>query len=208
MVNVAALRSSETTRRNILMAAFVEFYQHSFQGGSLNHIVESAGITKGALFHHFSGKHAVGYAVVDEVIEPLLLERWLDPIVGTSDPVDALQGAFRRFVNEDIASGAWLHGCPLNNLAQEMSPLDDGFQRRIDALYCRWRSGFADAFSRGIAAGTVRSTVSPTGVAALLVAAQMGVWGSGKSSRDSELMQQTNDAVCSYLDSLRPAVRA
>jgi TetR/AcrR family transcriptional regulator, transcriptional repressor for nem operon len=197
-------RAPEATRRRLLEAAFAEFYARGFQGGSLNHVVEVAGATKGALFHHFEGKHDLGYAVVDEVIGPLLLTRWLAPLAESSDPLSDLQRAFRRYVEEDIASGYWLQGCPLNNLAQEMSPLDEGFHTRIDRLYDAWRDRYAAALERGIQAGTVRPGSSPRTVAALIVAAQMGIWGSGKSSRSTEVMRQAADGVCVYLESLRP----
>jgi TetR/AcrR family transcriptional regulator, transcriptional repressor for nem operon len=197
-------KTPEVTRRRILDAAFAEFYAHGFQGGSLNHIVELAGTTKGALFHHFDSKHDLGYAVLDDVIGPLLLARWLDPLTDASDPIAAIQQAFRRYVESDISSGHWLQGCPLNNMAQEMSPLDDGFHQRIDALYDTWRERYAGALERAIAAGTVRPNISPPDVAALIVAAQMGIWGSGKSSRNTSVMRQATQGVCDYLDSMRP----
>ena len=199
----AAVKASDATRDKILHAAFVEFYKNGFQGGSLNQIVETAGTTKGALFHHFDGKQQLGYAVVDELIEPLLLARWLDPIADSTDPVSDLKTAFRRFVKEDIESGAWLQGCPLNNLAQEMSPLDEGFRSRIDRLYTIWRKGIATALNRGIDSGTVRDDVSTKAVAAMIVAAQMGIWGTGKSSQSKAVMTQATDAFCNYLESLR-----
>jgi hypothetical protein len=31
----------------------------------------------------------------------------------------------------------------------------------------------------------------------------MGIWGSGKSSRDPEVMRQAADGLCAYLQSLR-----
>jgi TetR/AcrR family transcriptional regulator, transcriptional repressor for nem operon len=197
-------KAPEATRRRLLEAAFVEFYAHGFQGGSLNHIVELAGTTKGALFHHFDGKQELGYAVLDNVIGPLLLARWLDPLADSADPIRGIQRAFRRYVEADIASGDWLRGCPLNNLAQEMSPLDDGFHRRIDWLYDTWRDQYAAALERGIQAGTVRPGISTRAVAALVVAAQMGVWGSGKSSRSTEVMRRAAEGVCDYLEGLRP----
>jgi len=196
-------RTPQLTRRKILDAAFAEFYAHGFQGGSLNQIVEMAGTTKGALFHHFDGKQQLGYAVLDDIIGPLLLQRWLAPVADGTDPVTAMQAAFRRYVETDIASGAYVNGCPLNNMAQEMSPLDEGFQSRIDTLYDTWRAEYAAALERGQAAGTVRSSVKPGNVAALIVAAQMGIWGSGKSSRNQHLMRQAADGLCDYLDSLR-----
>jgi len=48
------------------------------------------------------------------------------------------------------------HGCPLNNLAQEMSPLDNAFRRNIEKLYNAWRLRIADAYSSGIQADNVR----------------------------------------------------
>src|SRR5919206_364964 len=107
----ASPKAPEATRRKILQAAFAEFYAHGFQAGSINHIVETAGTTKGALFHHFDGKHDLGYAVVDDVIGPLLLERWLEPVKTTDDPLSELQAAFLRYVETDISSGHWLLGC-------------------------------------------------------------------------------------------------
>ncbi len=100
----------------------------------------------------------MGYEVVDEVVGPLLERRWLDPIQNSPDPVRDLKAAFRKYVEEDIASGSYVQGCPLNNLAQEMSPLDNGFRARIDGLYGRWRASIADALRQGMKAGSVRST--------------------------------------------------
>ncbi len=197
------VKAPEATRRKLLEAAFAEFYANGFQAGSLNHIVEAAGITKGALFHHFESKHALGYAVLDQMIGPLLLSRWLDPVAASTDPLTDIERAFRRYVAEDISSGMWLQGCPLNNLAQEMSPLDAGFQTRINRLYGLWRERYTAALERGIAARTVKDTIVPSDVAAAIVAAQMGIWGSGKSSRNPEVMRAAADGLHVYLESLR-----
>src|SRR6476661_9743164 len=104
VTSTTATRTPEATRQKILMAAFVEFYKHGFQGGSLNHIVEAAGTTKGALFHHFVSKQELGYAVVDEMIGPLLLERWLESVDDSADPLTEIQRSFRRFVEADISA--------------------------------------------------------------------------------------------------------
>src|SRR6266536_1896069 len=172
MSKASVVKSPEATRRRLLDAAFLEFYANGFQGGSLNHIVEAAGATKGALFHHFESKQALGYAVLDELIGPLLLTRWLDPVQDSTDPLTEIERAFRRYVTEDISRGMWLQGCPLNNLAQEMSPLDAGFHERIHRLYALWRERYSAALERGIAAATVvKATANPDEVAAAIVAA-------------------------------------
>src|SRR5215475_5941277 len=116
-------RAPDLTRKKILEAAFWEFYKNGFQGGSLNAIVEAAGTTKGALFHHFAGKQELGYAVVDEIIGPILEQRWLAPISDSKDPIADIKRVFRQYTEEDSGTGNYVQGCPLNNLAQEMSPL-------------------------------------------------------------------------------------
>ncbi len=204
LVRTTTAKTPEMTRRKILEAAFAEFYRNGFQGGSLNSIVEAAETTKGALFHHFTGKQELGYAVVDEVIAPLLQQRWLDPLIDSQYPIADLKRAFRRYVKEDISNGSFPQGCPLNNLAQEMSPLDEGFRARTDKLYHTWRSRVAEAIVRGVKKGTVAKGVSASGVAALVVASQMGIWGTGKSSRDPDLMSQALEALCAYLDRMKP----
>ena len=74
------VRDPKRTRRKILEASYREFYRHGFQGGSNNRIVDAAGITKGALFHHFSGKNELGYAVLDELMIPAIKNWWVEPL--------------------------------------------------------------------------------------------------------------------------------
>lgn len=197
-------RKSETdTRTRILWAAFEEFYKNGFQSGSLNHIVQKSGSTKGALFHYFENKNELGYAVLDEVIGPLGHERWIAPIEGSADPITAIQGTLRAHMQEDIESGHYRLGCPLNNLAQEMSPLDEGFRKRVEGYYNEWRKAITVALVRGMQEGKVKERAVPSDVAALVVAGQMGIWGTGKNSQDPELMSEASKALCGYLESLR-----
>jgi len=62
-------RAPEVTRQKLLSAAFEEIYRSGFQAASLDRILAKAGVTKGALYHHFIDKAALGYAVVDEVVK-------------------------------------------------------------------------------------------------------------------------------------------
>jgi AcrR family transcriptional regulator len=195
----------ETTRQLILRTAFAEFYRYGFQGGSLNRIVEETGLTKGALFHHFAGKQELGYAVVDEVIWPQFKATWVEPLEHSADPIRDLKRVLRRMADEGPGGGVTLdQGCPLNNLAQEMSPLDEGFRQRLEKIYVTWRLALKTALANGIKAGTVRKDVSPVKVAAFLVAAIEGIIGTAKNAQNPQLLRDAGDALLNYLDSLRP----
>jgi AcrR family transcriptional regulator len=200
-------RSPERTRAKILEAAFEEIYRRGFQAASLDKILATAGVTKGALYHHFPDKAALGYAVVDEVVRGLMLDRWLGPLeTPTRDPLAALQRALRRRAATLTEREIEL-GCPLNNIAQEMSPLDEQFRRRIDATFDAWREGVAQALERGQAAGTVRRDADARQVAAFVVAATEGSYGLAKGAQNRSMLRSNLEILARFLDTLRPPRR-
>ena len=60
-------RYSASTRRALVDAAEAQFTEHGYAGTSLDAIVAGADVSKGALYHHFSGKQAVFEAVFERV---------------------------------------------------------------------------------------------------------------------------------------------
>jgi TetR/AcrR family transcriptional repressor of nem operon len=201
-------RAPQATRERLLTAAFEEIYRRGFQAASLDAILARAGVTKGALYHHFPDKAALGYAVVDEVVKGHLLQRWLGVMEqADTDPLTALQKTL-RFRAASVTPGEIELGCPLNNLAQEMSPLDQEFRRRIDATFDAWRNGFARALARGKANGTVRRDVNPQKVAAFLVASAEGSYSLAKSAGSRTILRSNLETLADFLDTLRPPQRA
>jgi AcrR family transcriptional regulator len=195
---------AETTRERILRAAFQEFYRFGFQGGSLNRIVEETGLTKGALFHHFASKQELGYAVVDDVIWPRFRANWIEPLERSEDPIADLKGLLLHMAQKGGPTGNLVQGCPVNNLAQEMSPLDEEFRQRLEKIYAAWRSAFETALAKGIKAHKVRKDISPAKVAAFLVAALTGIIGTVKNAQDRQLLKSAGEPLLDYLESLRP----
>jgi hypothetical protein len=98
-------------------------------------------------------------------------------------------------------------GCPLNNLAQEMSPIDEEFRRRLEQIFAEWRAGIAAALERGRRAGRVRKEVEPDVTGAFIVAAFEGAIGSVKTSRNRELARMILSGLEEYIESLRPTRR-
>ena len=201
------VRDPKRTRRKILEAAYQEFYRNGFQGGSLNNIVRQAGITKGALFHHFPGKNAVAYAVLDEFLLPAVQKWWVEPLSDTPEPINAIKEVFRRFrqrvEKEDPKSGFVTNGCPICNLAAEMSPLDEGFRSRLDHLYSIWRGAIAEALKRGQASGKVRPEVRPAEEATFLVASIAGTAATAKTTQQFSHYQASFRATNRYLEAMR-----
>lgn len=198
-------RAPEATRERLLAAAFEEIHRHGFQAASIDSILATTGLTKGALYHHFADKSALGHAVVDEVVRGLTLRRWTTPVTeSTTDPISAMQSALRNVIAESDARPELIElGCPLNNLTQEMSPLDEQFRGRLSATFELWTGEFAAALQRGRADGSVRGDVDPRAAADFIVASIEGSFGLAKSAKSIRILRSNLEQLCGYLESLR-----
>jgi TetR/AcrR family transcriptional repressor of nem operon len=194
------LRDPERTRERLLQAASREIYRSGFQSASLNTILAAAGVTKGALYYHFDGKAALGYAVVEEVIAPDNRGTWLRPLQRGKDPIAALIGIVQGISvqPEDVRGG-----CQLNNLAQEMSPLDTGFRKRLAMVFQAWKEGVADALREGQTHGSVLRDVDPADAAGLLIAMVEGYGSLAKNAQDPKVMKAGIRNIVGWLQSLR-----
>src|ERR1700683_63613 len=195
-------RDPERTRELLLQAAFREIYRSGFRSADLDAILAAAGVTKGALYYHFDNKEALGYAVLDEVMASDLHRKWVQPLRNTKDPIDAL---VRIVQSESLKREDVRRGCPLLNLSQEMSGLDEGFRRRTARLFKNWHDAIAKALRAGQKRGLVRSDIDANETATFLIATYEGYVVLTKTSQDPRMMQSGQRRVSGHLESLRPA---
>jgi len=196
------VKHPDETRRKLLETAFRTFYEHGYQGSGIDAILARAGVTKGALYHHFANKKELGLAVIDEVIRAWMNDRWVQPLTREGNPVDQIRKVVHDALNRAGDDGVRL-GCPLNNIAQEMAPIDEDFRVRIEALFTDWRDGVAGALRRGQAAGQVRAELDAEATAVFLVSTFEGGIGTAKSAQSMALARTFVRALEAYLDSLR-----
>lgn len=195
-------RQADQTRQQLLESAMREIHEHGFQGASLSRILEHTGLTKGALYHHFPNKLALGYAVVDELLAMYMQSLWLEPLANTDDPVVTIEKALAKTCADH--GPELLHfGCPINNLSQEMSPLDEGFRTRIDSLYAVWQQAIEQGLRQGRQAGNLRSNIDIQQTAIFIMAAIEGCFGLAKNRQSESAMQVCSAGLRDYLQSLR-----
>ena len=118
-------RQGEATRELLITIARELFTEHGYAATSIDEIIQRAGVAKGALYHHFSGKdelfRSVYDAVQSEVVTGVMAaaltvqEPWAAVRAGLSAFLDAcLEPTFRRVVVLDsvavIQSKAWEGG--------------------------------------------------------------------------------------------------
>lgn len=199
---MAKAQNPEKTRSQILQSAFEAFYECGFQATGLNDVVERAGVSKGALYNHFSSKAELGLAVVDEIIAPFIRDNWMKNYHGDENPIDLTIKALRE-INKWLGSQERYYGCPLNNLIQEMSPLDDRFRERLNAVLEEWAGSIADSFRRGQDRGEVDTNVKPDEISWFIITVFEGAIGLVKNTLEPSLFDSATRQLERFLESVR-----
>ena len=196
----ATSRDPAPTRERLLRAAFQEMHLSGFRSADVDAILAAAGVTRGALYYHFDNKEDLGYAVVDEVIESITQHTWLRPLRNAKNPIDTLVAIVQStsLRPEDVE-----RGCPLNNLAQEMSPIDEGFRKRTAKIFKNWHGAIAMALRKGQKRGLVRNDEDPDEAATLLIAVYEGYLSLAKNSQDARILRSGQRNLIGHLESLR-----
>jgi AcrR family transcriptional regulator len=102
-------RQAAATREHLIAVARQRFTEQGYAATSIEDIVQRAGVAKGALYHHFSGKDALFRAVYEAVLADVVSavmaaasavqEPWASVRAGLSAFLDAcLDPPFRRIV--------------------------------------------------------------------------------------------------------------
>lgn len=194
-------RNPENTRTRILTAAFKEMHRHGYQGLRIDAVLKETGLKKGALYHHFSSKQALGYAVLEELIQKRITELWITPLANFEDPIAGIKSTFKD-VGETWGDKFFSLGCPLNNLAQEMSPIDDGFRAAIESFMSQWQETLIKTLAKGQDDGLINKNIDLSGTARFIITVIEGAFGQAKIYQDKEEFFNCGRQLNRYLDTL------
>lgn len=196
-------RAADATRTRLLDFAFSEIYASGFQGLRVDTLLEKAGLTKGAFYHHFPSKQALGLAVIDEVLAGMADLIWGDHLRQYDDPIEGIEASVALALGM-LGERCTTLGCPINNLAQEMSGIDDAFRERLDQVFRGIVANIATALRRGQVRGVVRNDIDTQAVATFILASVEGAIGLAKSARSPALLDSAIGETKRYLATLRP----
>ena len=129
-------------RRRILDAAFELFQEQGYNATSVHEIAGRAGVTGGALHHHFASKKSLGLAVIEERVGTAVDETWLKPVRDARDARAAILEVFDSLARE-LDDQNLVRGCPVNNLTLELAFADTDYRQALRQLYDDWRDTIA-----------------------------------------------------------------
>tara|TARA_B100000809_G_C15134826_1_gene530109 strand:- start:7 stop:603 length:597 start_codon:yes stop_codon:yes gene_type:complete len=194
-------RKAEKTRERILQAGFEEMYQHGFQGMRIDAVLQKTQLAKGALYHHFPNKKSLGYAIVEEILFEHTKEL-IAVLNDESDPIEANCSVLMHICEHATDETVSL-GCPVNNLSQEMSGLDEGFKERLCGIYTHWSETISSSLKHGQNNGCVRANVDTDVAAGFIISSFQGITGAAKCMGSKEVLVTLTAVLCDYIRTLR-----
>lgn len=177
----------EGLRQRVLDAAEEAFQARGYHATSLGDLMKVAGVTGGALHHHFPTKKVLGLAVIDERVAAAVKETWIRPIEQAASAREGVHAAFAA-VAAELERLGFVRGCPLNNLAHELSLADPEFREALARIFANWQAAIALKLRSDQNVGMEDPNTHPERFAALAVATYSGAMAIAKATQDAGVL--------------------
>ena len=170
-------------RRKVLDVAAEAFQSRGYHATGMHDIMRDAGVTGGALYHHFGTKKALGLAVIRERVAQSVDEAWIEPVKSAATAARGILAAFEHII-AGLDARRGVRGCPLNNLLLELALEDPDFRSAMRVIFDAWRTAIAERLRADL--GTrVAAGFDPEAFATFVVASYSGAMALAKAEQDS-----------------------
>ena len=132
----------------------------------------------------------------------MIRRQWATPLEGVDDCIQAIAHSFEVGALE-LEKMPVHHGCPLTNLAQEMSAIDAGFKMRVERVFGEWIAAVEQALEEGKQRGVIRSDVNTRDSAMFVVTLVEGILSLAKTAQDVEVLRSGARNIRTSLEVLR-----
>lgn len=189
------MSKAANTRLTILNKAFELIYSKGYQTTSIDDIIATTQVTKGAFYYHFKTKDEMGIAIIEEILKPVMLENFIKPIENSVNPIEDLYNMISYLLLEDPFLQV-KYGCPVGNLTQEMTPWNNQFSKVLTELVDQWKNTIVNIVANAQKSGLIRKDVDGSQVAFFIMSGYWGIRNFGK-------LQDNNSSYIVYLKEFR-----
>ena len=195
------MKKAAATRLHLLQQAFELIYRKGYQATSIDDILATTKVTKGAFYYHFKNKDEMGLAIINELLKPILATSFIEPLQANENPLDAIYNLMHGLLLENDFLKVEF-GCPAANLTQEMTPWNTDFSSVLNELTQQWSELMTDVLEKGKQTGVVRKDVEAAQVTLFVMSGYWGIRNFGKLANSKAVYLPYLKALKSYLHSL------
>lgn len=196
------MKKAEATRLHILQKALELIYTRGYQTTSIDDILETTHVTKGAFYYHFKNKDEMGLAIINEILKPSLTGSLIAPLQKDKDPLDLVYDMMQELLMKNELMKVEF-GCPASNLTQEMAPWNTDFSKALQALTDQWKKALVSIINKGKKEGLIRKDVHAEQVTSFIMSGYWGIRNFGKLHNSKTAYLPFLKELKNYLHSLR-----
>ena len=188
---VFKMKKAEATRITILQKAYDLIYLSGYHKTSIDDILATTRVTKGAFYYHFKNKDEMGIAIIKEILKPKFITQITEHFNLEADPLEALYSMISILLSDNEFM-KFEQGCPLSNFIQEMTPKSIAFTEVLAALTDEWKQIIIINIEIGKKSGFIHTNVQPESVAIFIISSYWGIRNFGR-------INNANNAYSTYL---------
>ncbi len=195
------MKKAAATRLTILEKAFDLIYEKGYQTTSIDDIIATTQVTKGAFYYHFKSKDEMGLAIINEILKPTFLSSFIAPLQQEENPLDAIYNLIHNLLmkNEILKVE---YGCPASNFTQEMTPWNADFNKAMNELVYQWTEALSQKIEEGKTRGLVHKNVNAKQVTVFVWSGYWGIRNFGKLENGKEIYLPYLKQLKHYLQTL------
>lgn len=196
------MKKSIATRQNILQKAFALIYTQGYQTTSVDEIIATTQVTKGAFYYHFKTKDEMGLAILNELMIPNFQKTFIEPFESEDHPFDIIynQMEYLLIETDDLKVE---YGCPASNFTQEMAPWHLDFTKSLNQLTIQWEEAIKGCINKGKINGSVRDEINADEVAISIMSGYWGIRNLGKLKNSKSVYVTYLEGLKTYFNTLK-----
>ncbi len=196
------MKKAEATRLNILQKAFELVYEKGYQTTSIDDILATTQVTKGAFYYHFKNKDEMGIAIINELLKPILTSSFIEPLQNYKNPTETVYNLIHHLLMENDFLKVQ-HGCPVANFTQEMTPWNEDFSKALNEISQQWIKSMTLYFEKAKKNGLINTSVNAKRTTLFIMSGYWGIRNFGKLENNKSVYLPYLKELKNYLETLK-----
>jgi AcrR family transcriptional regulator len=197
---IGQMPSCQDARKCLVHTALRLFASRGYYHTSIADILRDSGCKRGTLYHYFSSKEELGYAVIDEWVRLLVEQGAHSHIRSKEHPIDRLLKVFGDLPSTlKLESGHSVQ----TGIATGMAAVHEGFRQRLATRAVPLFREFEPMIAKGIADGQIADSVDPRQFPHFVMVVGYGLHMARQLGQEQLMPEDAKGWIKDHLNSLR-----
>ena len=162
------------TMHRMQVAGLKLFYKNGYYNTSVDDILKSLSLSKGAFYYHFQSKEDFFISITQNLIVQKVYSMLVQPIEGKEDPFTTIERCLDNAL-ETAEYNELDYGFILSNFITEFNRRNPEIMRYLNDILKVWEVSLITSLQKGKSDGYLPRHVDSDGVAAYIISSYIGI---------------------------------